>query len=246
MLITILSFLLVAAIIVALVLVKYMHSIYLKKSELQNRLRDIEPKLKEQIHRTKCLESLNIELQERYSVNGKDSNNIQYQINELVTQVEEYKLALEDNSRHIQDVEKEKAKLEKLLETSKLENLATKISQEKLIELKIKIEEYQGKIQSLNQQNISLQQELKNTIKNKQASDIRAEELYKNLQQSQYNFKDKNRVIQLLEQTNKDLQQQLKKAEDENHNLVTKVKELTNKNNKFQQELGGKHILPFG
>jgi chromosome segregation ATPase len=246
MLITILSFLLVTAIIVALVLVKYMHSIYLKKSELQNRLRDIEPKLKEQIHKNKCLESLNIELQERYSVSGKDSNNIQYQINELVTQVEEYKLALEDNSRHIKDVEKEKAKLEKLLETSKVENLTTKISQEKLIELERKIEEYQGKIQSLNQQNISLQQELKNTIKNKQASDIRAEEIYKNLQQSQYNFKDKNRVIQLLEQTNKDLQQQLKKAEDENHNLVTKVKELTNKNNKSQQELGGKHILPFG
>jgi len=246
MLITILSFLLVTAIIVALVLVKYMYSIYLKKSELQNRLRDIEPKLKEQIHKNKCLESLNIELQERYSVSGKDSNNIQYQINELVTQVEEYKLALEDNSRHIKDVEKEKAKLEKLLETSKVENLTTKISQEKLIELERKIEEYQGKIQSLNQQNISLQQELKNTIKNKQASDIRAEEIYKNLQQSQYNFKDKNRVIQLLEQTNKDLQQQLKKAEDENHNLVTKVKELTNKNNKSQQELGGKHILPFG
>ncbi len=246
MLITVLSFLLITAIVIALVLVKYMHSLNLKKRDLQNRLREIEPKLKEQIHKNKCLESLNIELQEKYSANGKDKNNIQFQINELLSQVDEYKQALQNNNERIRSIEEEKAKLQKLLETSKVENLSKIVSEEKLIRLKKQVEEYQEKLQSLNQENLNLQQELKNTIKNKQASDIRAEELYKNLQESQHNFKEKNRVIQLLEQANKELQSQFKKAEDEKHHLLTKVKDLNNLNKKFKQELGEKHILPLG
>jgi chromosome segregation ATPase len=246
MLITVLSFLLIAAIVIALVLVKYMHSLHLKKCDVQNRLREIEPKLKEQIHKNKCLESLNIELQERYSVNGKDKNNIQSQINELVSQVEEYKQSLQNNNEYIGVIEEEKAKLQKLLEISKLENSSRKITEERLIELKKIVAEYQHKLQSLNEENINLQIELKNSIKNKQASDIRAEELYKNLQESQQHFKDKNRVIQLLEQANKDLQNQVKKSEDEKHHLLTKVKDLDNRNKKSQQELGEKHILPLG